>query len=203
MCELERDNASEGQGGGSAPPAVAAETAERISALGGEPQGTPGVLVAERTWKDYSVGRADAIAHLGALDLVYTGVIKDHRAAVSKAGSIDPVTEDLLVGHLRSLELFQWFVRAHLESAGGDLSTAGAATEEQAAKAASSTRTTAAKRPAKKGQQVQSMRTARRAGGDRPLRAGLQATEEVALSEHDASDGQRRHELMPPRRAAR
>ncbi|MFD5042059.1 Dps family protein [Streptomyces sp. NPDC058377] len=129
---------------------MADETAERISALGGEPQGTPGVLVAERTWKDYSVGRADAIAHLGALDLVYTGVIKDHRAAVSKAGSIDPVTEDLLVGHLRSLELFQWFVRAHLESAAGDLSTAGTATEEQAAKAASSTRTTAAKRPAKK-----------------------------------------------------
>ncbi|MFD9540797.1 Dps family protein [Streptomyces sp. NPDC060022] len=129
---------------------MADETAERVSALGGQPQGTPGVLVAERTWEDYSIGRAEAIAHLGALDLVYTGLIKDHRSAVSKAGSIDPVTEDLLVGHLRSLEQFQWFVRAHLESTGGDLSTAGTATEKQAAAAASPPRKSAAKRAAKK-----------------------------------------------------
>ncbi|MEV8225596.1 DNA starvation/stationary phase protection protein [Streptomyces sp. NPDC079167] len=128
--------------------AMADGTAERISALGGEPQGTPGALVAERTWEDYSIGRADALAHLGALDLVYTGLIKDHRAAVSKAGSVDPVTEDLLIEHLRSLEQFQWFVRAHLESAGGSLSTAGSATEQQAAKAASPARKTATKRPA-------------------------------------------------------
>ncbi|MEU9061389.1 DNA starvation/stationary phase protection protein [Streptomyces sp. NPDC048430] len=127
---------------------MADDTAERISTLGGEPQGTPGALVAGRTWEDYSIGRADALAHLGALDLVYTGVIKDHRAAASKAGSIDPVTEDLLIEHLRSLEQFQWFVRAHLESTGGSLSTAGAATEQQAAKAASPARRTATKRPA-------------------------------------------------------
>lgn len=129
---------------------MADNTAERISALGGVPQGTPGVLVSERTWEDYSIGRADAIAHLGALDLVYTGVIKDHRSAADKAGSIDPVTEDLLVEHLRSLEQFQWFVRAHLESTGGSLSTEGTATEEQAARAASPARKAAAKRPAKK-----------------------------------------------------
>ncbi|MGW0787948.1 Dps family protein [Streptomyces sp. NPDC002911] len=129
---------------------MADDTAERISTLGGEPQGTPGALVAERTWEDYSIGRADAIAHLGALDLVYTGVIKDHRSAASKAGSMDPVTEDLLIEHLRSLELFQWFVRAHLESSGGSLSTAGTTTEEQAARTASPTRKAATKRPAKK-----------------------------------------------------
>ncbi|MFJ6854439.1 Dps family protein [Streptomyces sp. NPDC091271] len=128
--------------------AMADGTAERISALGGEPQGTPGALVAGRTWEDYSIGRADTLAHLGALDLVYTGVIKDHRAAASKAGSIDAVTEDLLIEHLRSLEQFQWFVRAHLESTGGSLSTAGTTTEQQAAKAASPARKAAAKRPA-------------------------------------------------------
>src|ERR1700755_3529024 len=50
-------------------------TAERIATLGGSPQGTPGALVAARSWDDYSIGRADAIAHLGALDEVYTGVI--------------------------------------------------------------------------------------------------------------------------------
>ncbi|MGW3669026.1 Dps family protein [Streptomyces sp. NPDC005141] len=115
---------------------MADDTAERISALGGVPHGTPGALVAERSWDDYSVGRADAIAHLGALDLVYTGIVQDHRAAVAEVGKIDPVTEDLLIEQLRSLEQFQWFVRAHLESSGGSLSQAGAHTEREAARSA-------------------------------------------------------------------
>ncbi|MEE1796525.1 DNA starvation/stationary phase protection protein [Streptomyces sp. BE308] len=129
---------------------MADDTAERISALGGEPQGTPGALVDERTWDDYSLGRADALAHLGALDLVYSGIITEHRSAVSKVSSIDPVTEDLLIEHLRSLEQFQWFVRAHLESSGGSLATAGARTEKQAANAAAPVRKPAAKRAPKK-----------------------------------------------------
>ncbi|MFD7713883.1 Dps family protein [Streptomyces sp. NPDC059785] len=115
---------------------MADDTAERISALGGVPGGTPGLIVAERTWDDYDVGRADAIAHLGALDLVYTGIIEAHREAVTEVGKTDPVTEDLLIEHLRSLEQFQWFVRAHLESSGGKLATAGAHTEREAARSA-------------------------------------------------------------------
>ncbi|MFZ4249792.1 DNA starvation/stationary phase protection protein [Streptomyces griseoincarnatus] len=115
---------------------MADDVAELIAALGGVAQGTPGVLVAERTWEDYSIGRADAIAHLGALDLVYAGVIEDLRAAVKVAGDIDTATEDLLIGQLRDLEKFQWFVRAHLESADGALATAGARTEEEAADSA-------------------------------------------------------------------
>jgi starvation-inducible DNA-binding protein len=111
-------------------------TAERIATLGGSPSGTPGALVAERTWEDYSVGRADAIAHLGALDVVYSGIIKDHRAAVAATDGVDPVTQDLLIEHLRSLELFQWFVRAHLESAGGTLSTDAVHTEAAAGRVA-------------------------------------------------------------------
>lgn len=110
--------------------------AERIATLGSSPSGTPGALVAARSWDDYSIGRADAIAHLGALDLVYDGVISDHRAAAEKAGEIDAVTEDLLVGHLHDLELFHWFVRAHLESASGALQTGGEQTEKAAADAA-------------------------------------------------------------------
>jgi len=47
------------------------EIAERIATLGSNAVGTPGALVAARTWDDYAVGRADAIAHLGALDVVY------------------------------------------------------------------------------------------------------------------------------------
>ncbi|MFD8148652.1 Dps family protein [Streptomyces sp. NPDC059708] len=112
---------------------MADTAAERMAALGGVPIGTPGSLVAGRTWDDYEVGRADAVAHLGALDLVYTGVIEDHRAAMKTVGDIDPVTEDMLIGQLAKLEQFQWFVRAHLESGSGRLSTAGAHTLSDAA----------------------------------------------------------------------
>ncbi|MEU6840353.1 DNA starvation/stationary phase protection protein [Streptomyces sp. NPDC046716] len=113
--------------------AMADDVAERAAALGGVSQGTPGALVAARTWQDYSVGRADAIAHLGALDVVYTGIIEDLRKAVATAGGIDAATEDLLIGQLRDLEQFQWFVRAHLETAGGSLRTGSADTEAEAA----------------------------------------------------------------------
>lgn len=115
---------------------MADATAERIATLGGSPQGTPGTLVAQRSWDDYSVGRADAIAHLGALDLVYAGVIEGHRAGIEATDEPDPVTQDMLIGQSADLELFHWFVRAHLENAGGELSTRGAATETSAARQA-------------------------------------------------------------------
>ncbi len=101
--------------------AMVDQTAERIATLGGSPEGTPGALVTERTWDDYKLGRADALDHLVALDHVYTGVIADHRAAAEATESTDPVTQDLLVGHLHSLEQFQWFIRAHHETAAGAL----------------------------------------------------------------------------------
>jgi starvation-inducible DNA-binding protein len=107
--------------------------AERIATLGGSPKGTPGALVAERTWDDYSVGRKDAIAHLAALDLVYSGVIEDHRAAIDVTEEPDPVTQDMLIGQAGELEQYQWFVRAHLENADGSLRSAGASTEDEAA----------------------------------------------------------------------
>lgn len=116
--------------------AMTDDLAERISTLGGEPHGTPGALVADRTWDDYSIGRAEAIEHLGALDLVYTEIVKDHRAAMQATESSDPVTQDMLIEQLRGLELFQWFVRAHLENSGGRLSTDRAATEQAAARQA-------------------------------------------------------------------
>jgi len=107
--------------------------AERIATLGGSPVGTPGALVAQRSWDDYSIGRADTSAHLGALDLVYTGVIESHREAIEKTDEPDPVTQDLLIAQTGQLEQFHWFVRAHLESADGVLSTGGARTEKTAA----------------------------------------------------------------------
>ena len=113
-------------------------TAERIATLGVPPRGTPGAIVAERTWEDYHLGRASTIAHLGALDEVYQGVIASHRKAAADTETVDTVSNDLLVGHLHELELFHWFVRAHLESSGGELSTSGASTERGAARKAES-----------------------------------------------------------------
>jgi starvation-inducible DNA-binding protein len=113
--------------------AMVDEIAERIATLGVSPEGTPGGLVRRRSWDDYSIGRADAITHLGAVDVVYRTVIADHRQAAEETEPIDPVTNDMLIGHLHSLELFHWFVRAHLESPAGTLSTDGAVTEKRAA----------------------------------------------------------------------
>ena len=107
--------------------------AERIAALGGSPRGTIGAISQDRTWDDYALGRDTVPAHLAALDLVYNGVIESSRKAIEKVGELDPVTEDLLIGQTAELEQFQWFVRAHLENAGGQLVSAGAETEEQAA----------------------------------------------------------------------
>ena len=111
-------------------------TAERIATLGGSPQGTPGAIVAQRSWDDYSIGRDDAIAHLGALDQVYSGVISSHREAIEATDEPDPVTQDMLIAQAAELEQFQWFVRAHLESSDGSVSTTGTAGERPAAKKA-------------------------------------------------------------------
>ncbi len=67
---------------------------DRVSSL---VLGIPGALVRDRSWDDYSVLRADAIAHVGALDLVYQGVIADHREAADATAEPDPVTNDMLI----------------------------------------------------------------------------------------------------------
>ena len=109
------------------------EVAERIATLGESPKGTPGAIEKNRTLDDYSVGRDTAQAHLAALDLVYDGVITDNRKAIEEVGELDPITEDVLIGHTGQLEKFQWFVRAHLENAAGALAHGNASTEKEAA----------------------------------------------------------------------
>lgn len=110
-------------------------TAERIATLGGVPGGLPGNIVATRTWDDYDLGRADSQAHLGALDLVYRGVIESHREAVAATEKPDPVTQDMLIGQTGDLEQYHWFVRSHLQDYAGGLSNAGATNELDAARA--------------------------------------------------------------------
>src|SRR6476661_1654825 len=109
------------------------EVAERIATLGFSPQGTPGAIVRDRDWDDYSVGRDTVQAHLAALDLVYNGVIEDARKGIDRLDDLDLVSQDLFIGQAGELEKFQWFVRAHLENSGGQLANEGAKTEKAAA----------------------------------------------------------------------
>jgi len=129
--------------------AMVDETAERIATLGGEPNGLPGNLVSSRSWDDYDLGRAMTQEHLGALDLVYDGIIGEHRRLIGELEELDQVTQNMIIEQSQQLEQFQWFVRAHLESDGGRLVTAGATTERQAAAKAGG-RTATAARHAKK-----------------------------------------------------
>ncbi len=124
------------------------QLAERITTLGGSPDGRPGSLVKQRTWDDYSLERDLVDAHLAALDLVYVGVITAHRDAIDTTEELDPVTQDLLIEQTEILEQFHWFVRAHLEDAGGHLGDAGDRTEKRAA--ASARRATDSPKPAKR-----------------------------------------------------
>ena len=112
------------------------DLAERIATLGGSPIGTPGHIVATRTWDDYDLLRGSTSEHLGALDIVYSGIIADHRDAIAETEEPDPVSQDMLIEQSGQLEQFQWFVRAHLEDSSGNLSTTGATGEREAADAA-------------------------------------------------------------------
>ena len=112
------------------------DVAERIAALGQSPKGTPGAIINDRSWDDYSVGRDNVQAHLAALDLVYTGVIEDARKSIAQLEDLDLVTQDMLIEQVAELERFQWFVRAHLEDPSGTLAHEGAVTERQAAQKA-------------------------------------------------------------------
>ena len=111
------------------------ETAERIATLGGQPVGTPGYVARTRGWDDYSLLRASTNEHLAALDVVYTGVIGDHRKAIAEFDDLDLVSQDMIIAQTEQLEMFQWFVRAHLEDSSGQLRHAGATTEQGAADA--------------------------------------------------------------------
>jgi len=110
------------------------DLAERIATLGGVPSGLPGRLVDERGWDDYQLDRADSMSHLGALDLVYSGVISGHRDAIDWVGDLDRISEDLLIGQAGILERYQWFVRSHLADWAGGMANAGAVTEMEAAR---------------------------------------------------------------------
>jgi len=117
---------------------MADDVAERIATLGGVPSGLPQRIVDQRTWNDYDLDRADAMSHLGALDLVYQNVIISQRQAIDALDQVDPVSQDLLIGQAGILERYHWFVRSHLTDFAGGMANAGASTEIGAAQAVAS-----------------------------------------------------------------
>ena len=108
-------------------------TAERIATLGFEPVGTPGYVAGHRHWTDYGLNKATSVQHLAALDVVYNGVIRDYREAITQFDSLDLVSQDMLIEHSNKLEMQQWFLRAHLDDGTGNLRHAGATSTAEAA----------------------------------------------------------------------
>jgi starvation-inducible DNA-binding protein len=72
-------------------------------------------------------------ASVRVIDKVYESVTSAHRSAIEEVSELDPVTEDLLIGQAGELEMAHWFVRAHISNVGGELATAGADTQLDAA----------------------------------------------------------------------
>lgn len=95
--------------------------AERIAALGGEPIGTPDSHSPGREPLQYPVNKGSTVQHLTALNEIYDKVIIDSREADAALDRLDPVSEDMFIGQIGAMEQFQWFIRAHLENASGDL----------------------------------------------------------------------------------
>lgn len=95
--------------------------AERIATVGGAPVGTPQAITEATDAADrgeYPLHRGSARQHLAALDAVYRRTIEGQRDAIGEAADLDPVTEGLLTDQAQQLELYQWFVRSHLEATG-------------------------------------------------------------------------------------
>jgi starvation-inducible DNA-binding protein len=89
------------------------EVAERISTLGAVPDGLASSVVEKRSGEDYQLGLAPVMDHLKALSEVYERMGVGHRDAIEQVSSLDPVSEDILIGQTAQLEMNHWFVRAH------------------------------------------------------------------------------------------
>ena len=89
--------------------AQADETAERISTLGGSPDGRPDAIVRQRTW------HRPTADYLKALIDYYDVFIADDRKAIAELDELDVISSNIIQDHVQELEKFQWFMRSHLE----------------------------------------------------------------------------------------
>ena len=95
--------------------AQADETAERISTLGGSPDGRPDAIVRQRTWKGVDLtGHRPTADYLKALIDYYDVFIADDRKAIAELDELDVISSNIIQDHVQELEKFQWFMRSHL-----------------------------------------------------------------------------------------
>ena len=93
------------------------DMAERITALGGTPEGTAQVAAKKSTLKPYPLDLADGVDHLEALASRLGNFGKAVRAAIDetdKAGDAD--TADLFTGVSRAIDKDLWLIEAHLQA---------------------------------------------------------------------------------------
>ena len=101
-------------------------TAERIATLGASPQRHPGRAGAARSWDDYSLGRASTQRAPRRARRRLPGRHRGPPGGDDGDGGARPGdARTCSSASCTELELFHWFVRAHLETSGGALSTAG------------------------------------------------------------------------------
>jgi starvation-inducible DNA-binding protein len=91
------------------------ETAERIAALGGSPNGTADGIVLARTWKPFDArGRETTEFYIRALVNYYDELIMLDRAAIKELDELDIISSNIVQDHVQKLEQFQWFLHSHL-----------------------------------------------------------------------------------------
>ncbi|OTA26778.1 DNA starvation/stationary phase protection protein [Alloscardovia macacae] len=91
------------------------ESAERISQLGGSPDGRPDAIVRNRDWAELELtGTQSTEAYIKALVAYYDEFIQNDRNAIAELDELDIVSSNIIQDHVQDLEKFQWFLRAHL-----------------------------------------------------------------------------------------
>lgn len=95
--------------------AQADETAERISTLGGSPDGTPDAIVRNRSWEGLGLkGHQSTTDYINALIAYYDEFIANDRKAIAELDELDVISSNIVQDHVQELEKFQWFLRSHV-----------------------------------------------------------------------------------------
>lgn len=91
--------------------------AERVTALGGEANGTLAAVAKQTKLKAYPSGLKTGREHVEALADAIASAGKGVRAAIAQADELgDADTADLFTGMSRDLDKKLWFVEAHLQA---------------------------------------------------------------------------------------
>ncbi|MCE9530094.1 MAG: DNA starvation/stationary phase protection protein Dps [Planctomycetes bacterium] len=91
--------------------------AERVTAVGGEAEGTLAVVAKRSKLKAYPLTIKTGLEHVEALADAMAAVGKAIRAAIGQSDEIgDADTADLFTGISRDLDKKLWFVEAHLQA---------------------------------------------------------------------------------------